>query len=86
MKARTMVYLEPDQLRALKEEANSLDISFAELIRRVVRAHLSRREGPSPPARDAFLRIVALGESGCRDVSERHDAYLGGILRDEHSR
>lgn len=86
MKARTMVYLERDQLRALKAQARDEGISLAELIRRIVRAHLGRKKGLAPPPREAFLKIVALGESGCRDVAERHDAYLGGILRDEHSR
>lgn len=86
MKARTMVYLERDQLRALKTEARDGGISLAELIRRIVRGHLGRRKGPAPPPREAFLGIVALGRSGCSDVSERHNAYLGGILRDEHSR
>lgn len=86
MKARTMVYLEREQLRALKTEAHEEGISLAELIRRIVRAHIGKRDALAPPARDTFLRIVALGRSGCRDVSERHDEYLGGILRDEHSR
>lgn len=79
MKVRTMVYLEKDQLRALKAEARDEGISLAELIRRGVRSHLDRRKGHTPPPREVFFRIVALGQGGRGDVSERHDAYLGGI-------
>lgn len=86
MKARTMVYLEPEQLQALKARARAQRISLAELMRRLVRDHLkSRPEPPRLPAK-VFRRIVALGSSGRRDISERHDEYLAEAIRRQHAR
>ena len=44
MKARTMVYLDPGELQALRAEARAAGISLAELVRRVVRQH--RQQNP----------------------------------------
>ena len=86
MKARTMVYLDSQQLKALKARARAEKVSLAELMRRLVRAHLEERQPlPSVPAA-AYARIVALGSSGRSDISERHDAYLGQALQREHAR
>lgn len=81
-----MVYLEGEQLRALKDEARARGISLAELIRRVVRDHLEKEPPLTPVPSEVHLKIVALGRSGVTDISERHDAYLGAAVRDEHSR
>lgn len=43
---RTQIYLQPDQHRELKEEAKKLDISLAELLRRIVTEYLFK-ESPS---------------------------------------
>lgn len=84
--ARTQVYLDPEQHRSLCEEARARGLSLAELMRRIVRQHLERkREEPVRP-REAFMKIVAIGSSGKRDVSERHDAYLGEAFKDEGPR
>lgn len=86
MKARTMIYFEPDQLRALKARAHGAGISVAELVRRLVSEQLERR-GPAPPTPpEVYRRIVSLGTSGLADVSERHDHYLGSALRRDHLR
>jgi hypothetical protein len=86
MRTRTMIYLDEDQHRALRREAEAEGVSMTELIRRLVRRHLA--EQPSPPAvpPETYLRLVGIGSSGRRDVSERHDAYLGDAVRREHSR
>lgn len=86
MKARTMVYLEPEQLQALKARARAQRISLAELMRRLVRDHLKSRPEPSRPPAKVFRRIVALGSSGRRDISERHDEYLAEAIRRQHAR
>lgn len=85
MKARTMVYLDPEDHRALKAEAKRLGISLAELMRRVVRDHLHRQDTLPPVPKSVYMKIVAMGASGRDDVSERHDAYLGEALRREHA-
>ena len=41
MKSRTMVYLEPEQLQSLQKEARNQRISLAELMRRLVKNHLT---------------------------------------------
>lgn len=86
MKARTMVYLEPEQLRALRREAQSRGISLAELMRRLVDEHLSRGRLDSQAPVDVYMRIVALGESGSAEVAEEHDRHLAEALHREHSR
>lgn len=86
MKARTMIYLEPEQLRALKAEARKQGISLAEILRRLVDRHLKERGDGTPAPAETYRKLVALGSSGRSDVSERHDAYLGQALRRERAR
>ncbi len=81
-----MIYLDPEQHRALRKEAASQGISMAELLRRVVRRHLDGRGMSVTVPPDAYLKIVALGSSDHTDVSERHDSYLAEALTREHSR
>lgn len=86
MKSRTMVYLDPQQMRALKARARAEGISLAELMRRLVQQHLEDRQAlpPVPPA--TYARMVALGSSGRSDISQRHDAYLAETLQRKHAR
>lgn len=86
MKARTSVSLDAEQLQALRAEARVQGIPLAALMRRLVQQHLDARQGIPPPSPDAYLKIVALGASGRRDVAECHDQYLGEALRREHAR
>lgn len=86
VKARTMVYLESEELQALRVEAAKKGISLAELMRRLVRQHIEKRPSEPPATPEAYLKIVALGSSGRKDISERHDHYLAEALRREHSR
>lgn len=84
MKARTLIYLEPDQLLALRALARSQSTSLAELLRRIVQRHLDSLASQDPPHPDAYLRLVGLGASGRSDVSERHDDYFAEAIADEH--
>ena len=86
MKSRTMVYLEPEQLQSLKLEARNQRVSLAELMRRLVRNHLTQDKGIPAVSEEAYLKIVGLGSSGKKDVSEKHDHYLGKAIRREHTR
>lgn len=85
-KARTLIYMDPDDLQALRTEARARRVSLAELMRRVVREHLGSRTRAGSTNREAYLRLVALGSSEKRDIADRHDAYLADALRREHSR
>ncbi len=76
---RTQVYLEPEQHRLLKKEAEAKGISLAELLRQLAREHLRREI-----AHKDFFTIVGLGESGKSDGSEEHDRYIAeSVSRDE---
>jgi hypothetical protein len=86
MKARTMIYLEPEQLRALRARANELDISVAELVRRAVAEKLDDGGRARPASADVYAALVGIGESGLEDVSELHDEYLGTAVRRDHLR
>ena len=68
---RTQIYLEPEQHRLLKKEAEAKGISLAELLRQMAWEHL-RLE----PTHEDFLGVVALAKSGKTDVSENHDRYI----------
>jgi hypothetical protein len=81
-KIRTQVYLQPEQHRWLREEAQALNVSMTELLRTIVSDHM-QGQAPPPP-REAFSSIVALGRSGTADVSEEHDRYLAEVIADEH--
>ena len=86
MAARTMLYLEPDQLRALKTRAKAQHISVAELVRRVVRQYLAEPNGAAPVADEAYARLVGLGSSGRSDVGDDHDRKVAEALTREHLR
>ncbi len=72
---RTQVYLEVEQHRLLKREAEAKGVSLAELMRELASDHLYKK-----PRRDDFTRIVGLGKSGARDVSEDHDRHIGEAI------
>jgi hypothetical protein len=81
MRARTMIYLEKEQHRALRAEAAREGVSVAELLRRVVRKYLEDRPGGPRVPRGVSMKLVGLGASGRSVIAERHDAYLAGALR-----
>lgn len=86
MASRTMVYLDPEQLKALKGRARAERISVAELIRRSVRQSLQGRVEPPAPTPDVYARLVGIGSSGQADVADEHDARLASALTRDHLR
>lgn len=78
---RTQVYLTPEQHTSLKEEARKHGVSLAEFLRQVVDEYLHQAK-----PKDEFMKIVALGQSGLHDVSEKHDKYMAEALESEHVR
>ena len=85
MKARTMVYLEQEQLETLRAEANENRVSLAEVIRRALQDHIDSNQVTGRVAPETWLNIVGLGECGRADVSEQHDRCLGEALEREHT-
>jgi hypothetical protein len=83
-RVRTQVYLEREQHQWLRKEAQEMDVSMTELLRRIL-ADYARERRLSPP-REAFASITNLGDSGADDVAEQHDRYLMEIIADEHLR
>ena len=81
-----MVYLEPDQHRALRARARAEGISLAELIRRLARAHIAETRQPSSIDRIDYGGLVDLGASGRQDIGDDHDAHLARALRKKHAR
>ena len=86
MKTKTMVYLEPEQHRALKARSRAEGISLAEIIRRLARDHIARTRQAPAVSRDAYSTLVALGASGRPDVGDDHDLHLARALRKKHAR
>lgn len=87
MTSRFMVYLDADQLRALRKRAQGERVSVAELVRRFVRDGLARAAGPAPqPSASALKRLIGLGSSGQADVGDTHDTRLARALGREHLR
>lgn len=81
-----MVYLEPDQLRALRKRAREERVSVAELVRRAVQQSLEARPSVALPDAEAYERLIGLGSSGHADIGDKHDEYLAEALGREHLR
>jgi Ribbon-helix-helix protein, copG family len=87
MTSRLMVYLDPGQMKALRERAKVDRVSVAELIRRSVSQMLAGRgAAPQPPSQEVYARLVGLGSSGEADIADDHDRRLGEALTREHLR
>lgn len=81
MKSKTMVYLEREQLDALRARARAQRISLAEAVRRAVRISLDADTTTRAVPDAAFRAIVAIGASGKKDIGRHHDAELAKALR-----
>ena len=76
---RIQILLSDEQDRRLKALARRLGASKSTLVREGVESVLRRREAG---VSDALLELVGqAGRVGRKDVSRRHDAYLGGAKR-----
>jgi len=80
-----MLYLDGEQLEALKERARAERVSVTELVRRLIRQYLGDA-GTGPGPRPDWNRLVGLGASGESGISETHDRALGAALAREHLR
>ncbi len=78
---RTQVYLTPEHHTFLKEEAEKQGVSLAELMRCILDEYMHRAT-----PKEAFMKIVALGQSGRSDISAKHDRYIAKALKSEHVR
>jgi hypothetical protein len=78
---RTQIYLPLAQHRALRKRARAEGISMTEMIRRLLAQHLEERRGIRSFSKEDVLSFVAIGASGRRDTSERHDDALDEALR-----
>lgn len=83
---RTQVYLTKEQHAALHRSAERNGVSMTEELRRLIDRHLLAKGADPALAREAYFSFVGIGESGVRDVAERHDDYLAGALRGENVR
>jgi hypothetical protein len=81
MKERTkkpiQIYIEPQQDDILAALARSRGISKAEIIRDSLELYFSQ----IPAEKDPAMGLVGIGNSGKKDLSERHDAYLSAYAR-----
>ena len=86
MTSRTTVYIEPEQLAALKKRAEAQRTSMADLLRRLVRDYLDEHHGVGPVSPEAYASLVGLGSSGSPDIGDAHDRRLAEALAREHLR
>jgi hypothetical protein len=71
-KIPTQIYLEPEQDKVIALLSKSSGKSKAAIIRSCISRFLSSL----PLEKDPALGIVNLGDSGKKDIAERHDEYL----------
>lgn len=75
MMERTQISLSPEDHRRAKGRAVELGISFAEYVRRLVRADLGERR-----AREDISTVFGIGDSGGSDVARDKDVYIGDAI------
>ena len=81
MMARVQISLTQEEQKRAKVRAAELGISFAEYVRRLVRADL---EETTPPA--GIVAIFDLGDSGGSDVARLKDEYVGEAFEADYLR
>jgi hypothetical protein len=72
---RTQIQLEASTFEEVKAYAHRLGVSFAEVVRMSLREKMSGRQDSS--AWEDSLRVAGKYRSGLKDLSEKHDDYLG---------
>jgi len=71
-KTPIQIYLEPEQDKIIALLSKASGKSKAAIIRSCISKFLSSL----PPEKDPALGIMNLGDSGKKDIAERHDDYL----------
>ncbi len=75
MARRTQIYLTEDQYSILTKQASKRRVPLAQLIRQAIDRFIPELIKKSPE-KDSLSKIIGLGESGQKDISEKHDKYL----------
>lgn len=75
------VYLNQDQLQALKDVAQREGVPMASIVRESIARYLAG----VPLSEDPALGIIALGSSERRDLARNHDRYLRERSRGQSS-
>ncbi len=71
------VYLDAEQMQAIKNAARAKDASMADIVRESIARYLA----DIPVSEDPAMGIVGMGSSGRRDLARNHDRYLISALR-----
>jgi predicted DNA-binding protein len=71
-KTPIQIYLEPDQQKII----NILSKTTGKSKAAIIRSCISKFIDTLPLSEDPALNIMNLGESGKKDMAERHDEYL----------
>ena len=76
---RTQIYIDEQQLKRLKFEAERENLSgVSELIRRAVDVFLKAKDGRADWGKDSLTQAVGKIRLSVTDASEKHDRYLYG--------
>ena len=76
-KTPIQVYLEPEQEKIV----NALSISTGKSKAAIIRSCISKFIAGLPPEQDPAMKIIGIGESGKKNVSQKHDDYLTSFHR-----
>jgi len=75
---RAQIYIEAEQMKRLKLEAEREHLAVSELIRRAISRFLKAREKSVDWARDPLYKAIGKIELKVTDASVNHDHYLYG--------
>lgn len=75
---RTQIYIEEEQIRQLKLEADKEHIALSELIRQAIQYLLERKTRSVNWDSDPLTKAVGRIKLAVRDASVAHDHYLYG--------
>lgn len=81
-----MVYLDSEQLKALKRRVRAERVSVAELIWRSVSQSLQGPVETPAPTSEVYARLVCGDSSGQADIADEHDLRLASALPREYLR
>lgn len=79
MSVRTQIYLPEDLYHKLRLRGQQTGKSLAQQVRESLVLYLANDAEETALPDDPIWKLVGIGASGLRDVSERHDDYLYGF-------
>ena len=80
---RMQIYLEEDQIRSLKLEAQKAHAAVSELIRKAIDRFLKASEQGVDWRKDPLSKAIGKITLSAADASEKHDQYLYGAKEKE---